>query len=195
MLMRFVTYLLIIRANFSGRIGLIEIGTTFAALVDEPKRDAQLPALAHCLGQHWRREKVTINFDNALGPHAEALSLRGKRTEVLARNIAHADTPGYLARDLDFKAELASRLEGAPPGAQVPVKRTHAGHQSLRDASAGQDLVTLKYRTPLMGSFDGNSVDTQTEQALFAENNMQFQASLRFLNGKFKGLVSAIKGE
>ncbi len=140
-------------------------------------------------------ENVTINFDNALGSHAEALSLRGKRTELLARNIAHADTPGFLARDLDFKAELASRLEGTQPGAQLTVRRTHAGHQSLGGASASPDVVTLKYRTPLMGSFDGNTVDTQTEQAQFAENNMQFQASLRFLNGKFKGLVAAIKGE
>ena len=139
--------------------------------------------------------KVTISFDNALGPHAEALSLRGKRTEVLARNIAHADTPGFLARDLDFKAELAGRLEGTQPGTQLAVRRTQAGHQPLGGAAVTPDVVTLKYRTPLMGSFDGNTVDTQTEQALFAENNMQFQASLRFLNGKFKGLIAAIKGE
>lgn len=134
---------------------------------------------------------MKIGFDAALGPHVDALALRARRTEVLARNIAHADTPGYLARDIDFRAELSKRLGEA--GAGETLRTTHGRHLPARGVAA--DTVTLKYRSPLMASFDGNTVDTQTEQAAFAENNMQFQAALQFLNSKFKGLMSAIKGE
>ena len=134
---------------------------------------------------------MKIGFDAALGPHAEALKLRSARTEVLARNIAHADTPGYLARDLDFRAELARRLDG---GAEAGRLRT-TDRRHLATGATASDTVTLKYRTPLMPSFDGNTVDTQTEQAAFAANNLQFQAALQFVNSRLKGLLGAIKGE
>jgi flagellar basal-body rod protein FlgB len=133
---------------------------------------------------------LKIGFDNALGLHASALGLRAQRTEVLAGNIANADTPGFQARDLDFKAELAKQTEAA----SVPrVRTTHAQHMPVGSStSTGVDLL---YRSPLMGSFDENSVDTQLEQAAFAQNNMQFQAALRFLNGRFQGLMTAVRGE
>lgn len=135
---------------------------------------------------------MRIGFEAALGPHADALELRGRRTEVLARNIANADTPGYLARDVDFRAELTRRLgEGDQEMTSTTIRRTDPRHLP----TPASDTVTLKYRNPLMASFDGNTVNTQTEQASFAENNMQFQAALRFLNGRFQGLMSAIKGE
>jgi flagellar basal-body rod protein FlgB len=134
---------------------------------------------------------LKIGFDAALGPHADALSLRGQRTEVLARNIAHADTPGYLARDIDFGAELAKRVGGAAD--HGAMRTTHGRH--MPGQGLASDTVSLMYRGPLMASFDGNSVDTQTEQAAFAENNTQFQAALRFLNNRFTGLIGAIKGE
>ena len=133
---------------------------------------------------------MKIGFDAALGPHAQALALRGQRTEVLARNIAHTDTPGYLARDIDFRAELARRVGG---GGDAELRTTRQRH--LPAQAPATDTVTLKYRTPLMASFDGNTVDTQTEQAAFAENTMQFQAALRFLNSRFQSLMGAIKGE
>lgn len=136
---------------------------------------------------------MKIGFDAALGPHADALRLRGQRTEVLARNIAHADTPGYQARDIDFGTELAKRLGAAVDGPSGTLRTTHRGH--VPAPGLASDTVTLKYRSPLMPSFDGNTVDTQTEQAAFAENNLQFQAALEFLNSRFKGLMGAIKGE
>ncbi len=137
---------------------------------------------------------MTIGFEQALGAHAKALELRAARTEVLARNIANADTPGYLARDMDFSTELKRQLEDAGMAGRAPqITTTHEAHL----ARVGQDaaFAALKYRVPLMPSFDGNTVDAQSEQAAFAENNLHFQASLRFLNGKFKGLMTAIKGE
>lgn len=141
----------------------------------------------------WRPDKVKIGFENALGPHAHALQLRAQRTEILAQNIANADTPGYLARDMDFSKVLARQLDGAQGGSSG-LKATHNKHINQTSISAGMS-EPLKYRMPIMPSFDGNTVDVQTEQAQFAENNLQFQASLRFLDGKFKGLMTAIKGE
>lgn len=139
---------------------------------------------------------MKIGFENALGPHAHALQLRAERTEVLARNIANADTPGFLARDVDFRAELSRQLESSPAAATPDrgLSISNAAHIS-EQASETPVMSALKYRVPLMPSFDGNTVDVQTEQAEFAENNLQFQASLRFLDGKFKGLLTAIKGE
>ena len=135
---------------------------------------------------------MKIGFDNALGPHAQALQLRGLRTEVLARNIAHADTPGYLARDIDFKTELARRMESADASTSTRLRTTHSAHLPVVGTTTD---VGLKYRSPLLASFDSNTVDTQMEQAAFAENNVQFQAALRFLNGRFQGLMTAVRGE
>ena len=47
---------------------------------------------------------MSISFDKALGIHEKALGFRAQRAEVLANNIANADTPNYKARDLDFQS-------------------------------------------------------------------------------------------
>ena len=52
---------------------------------------------------------MSISFANALGIHEDALNFRAQRAEVLANNIANADTPNYKARDLDFAAVLAEQ--------------------------------------------------------------------------------------
>ncbi len=133
---------------------------------------------------------MKISLDNALGIHPEALKLRTERTQVLARNIAHADTPGYKARDLDFQDLLAQKLENGNP--RVRTTRTHAVHLApTREAVQGE----VKYRVPNMPSLDGNTVDVQGEQSRFAENNLQFLASLRFVNGKLKSVLNAVRGE
>ncbi|MCB1686731.1 MAG: flagellar basal body rod protein FlgB [Pseudomonadales bacterium] len=135
---------------------------------------------------------MKIGFDNALGIHEQALSLRSARTDLLARNIANADTPGYHARDIDFAAELNKAMGNSELPASVAIRATHAGHQA---AATGKPDIDRLYRVPLVPSFDGNTVDAQTEQAAFAENNVQFLASLRFLDGRFRSMLSAIKGE
>ena len=132
---------------------------------------------------------MAISFDAALGIHEQALSLRGQRAEVLANNIANSDTPGYQARDIDFRDVLM-----AAKGDQgVAIKQTNARHLS---ASRDQDMnAGLMYRTPMQPSIDGNTVDVQVEQAEYAENAVAFQSSFTFLNGKLRGLISAIRGE
>jgi|SRR5690606_7520404 len=134
---------------------------------------------------------MSLSFDRALGVHEQALAFRAERASVLANNIANADTPNFKARDLDF----ASVLEAQQSGDQrsVQMTRTHANHlqvESLIDQAAG-----LRYRTPSQPSIDGNTVEVQAEQARYTENAVDFQASFTFLNSKFKGLMTALRGD
>ncbi|MFM1887002.1 MAG: flagellar basal body rod protein FlgB [Pseudomonadota bacterium] len=118
---------------------------------------------------------MALDINKHLGVHATALQLRQKRGELLAANLANADTPGYLARDLDFGQALAAAGRGG--------------------ATAGGDAAFLRYRVPLAPALDGNTVDPQLEQAAFAENAVRYQATLSFLNSKFRSLMTAITGQ
>ena len=135
---------------------------------------------------------MTISFNNALGIHEQALGLRVQRAEVLANNLANADTPGFKARDLDFKAILGNQMSGKGMAESMSMEVTNGRH--LPHGQEGGDAALL-YRTPNQPSVDGNTVDTQTETAEFMKNTLQFQSSFQFLSGKFKSLTSAIKGE
>lgn len=131
---------------------------------------------------------MAINFDRAFGIHQYTLAVREQRAEVLGSNIANADTPHYKARDLDF----ASALERAKSRQSVAVSNTHERHLVASTAINGD----LKYRTPWQpDTGDGNTVDVHSERSRYIENAMEYEASMRFLNGKIKGLTSAIKGE
>lgn len=132
---------------------------------------------------------MAINFEAALGIHDKALALRSQRAEVLANNIANADTPGYQARDMDFR-EILAQVAG---GGDMSMKRTNGRHFST-SAVAGMG-AELKYRVPMQPSIDGNTVDLQIEQAEYTDNAVAFQSSFTFLNSKLRGLMNAIKGE
>ena len=111
--------------------------------------------------------------EGLFGVHAAALEVRSQRMGVLASNIANASTPGFKARDIDFKAALAS-VEG--------------------DNAGGIDGAT-KYRVPLQTSMDGNTVELSQEQTAFAENAVQYQTTLSVLNGRIGQITRALKGE
>jgi flagellar basal-body rod protein FlgB len=121
---------------------------------------------------------MSIDFDKALGVHPEALKLRAERTRILAANIANESTPGYQARDIDFSATLQESLQSA------------AGEPTLDDGGAGAAL----YRVPYHATADGNTVELGVEQAAFAQNAQDFQASLAFINLQLKGLAKVIAG-
>lgn len=133
---------------------------------------------------------MSINFSKALGVHEQALTLRNQRTALLANNIANADTPGYKARDLDFRQLLEEA--GNPNRHQVDVMRTHRRHL---DGVANSSSAEVLYRVPHQASLDGNTVDEQMENAIFARHALEHQASFQFLNGKFTGLMKALRGE
>jgi len=129
---------------------------------------------------------MAISFDKALGIHERALGVRAQRAEIIANNLANADTPGFKARDVDFKAMLASQMEPA-----AAMKVTSERHIAAATPESGE----LLYRNPTQPSIDGNTVDTQQEMAEFSKNALGFQATFQFLNSKFKGLTSAIRGD
>src|SRR5699024_10608009 len=130
---------------------------------------------------------MRFDLDNYFGVHARSLKITGRRTEVLAANLANADTPGYKARDLDFQSALKQAGRGRK------LKTTQPGHIGTGGGStaAGNQLL---YRVPMQPSQDGNTVDTQREQAAFSQNAIRYQASLEFLGGRINSLVNAIKG-
>ncbi|HWQ94446.1 MAG TPA: flagellar basal body rod protein FlgB [Gammaproteobacteria bacterium] len=136
---------------------------------------------------------MPINIDSALGIHADALALRSRRAEVLANNLANADTPRYKARDFDFKSALA-QAQGQSPINSVRLVTTQSGHIAA-NAGASRIDAELQYRIPSQPSLDGNTVDTQIEQAEFTQNAIQYQTSLTFLSGKIRGLLTAIRGD
>jgi flagellar basal-body rod protein FlgB len=132
---------------------------------------------------------MAISFASALGSHDQALLIREQRAEVLANNLANADTPGFKARDLDFRA-LVRQAFDAQSG--IAPRTTDDGHMGGLVAGSGTSLL---YRTPMQPSLDGNTVDSDVETAAFARNALDFQASLTFLQSKFRGLTKALKGE
>ena len=131
---------------------------------------------------------MAISFNSALGVHEQALMVRERRAGVLAANLANADTPHYQARDLDFQA-LIRQAAAAQGGTRL---RATQGAHIARAAGGDGELL---YRTPMQPTLDGNTVDGDIEMAQFARNALDFQASLTFLQSKFRGLRAALKGE
>lgn len=136
---------------------------------------------------------MPLSLDAYLGVQQDALKVQSKRMEVLAKNLANVDTPNYKAQDIDFKTALA---QAGSPGAALPLATT-TSNQIGNSATSG-DIDTsgaLKYRVPLAPSLDGNTVDAQMEQAAFADNTVRYQATLTFLTGSLKDLMTAITGQ
>ncbi len=139
---------------------------------------------------------MPLKLDSALGLYEQALNLRERRMEVLSSNLANADTPGYKAQDLDFKAALAEyQSRHQESGTTLPdpsrLQLTDARHLSGDDGANGE----LLYRNPQAPSLDGNTVDPNMEKSKFTENALQYQASLQFIDGTIRTLRSAIRGE
>ena len=133
----------------------------------------------------------TLNFDG------QALVLRSERQRLIAGNIANADTPGYVARDMDFSQALR-QATGSPAGAvpMRPMLKTATGHLGgLGSLAAGRPTAELVYATPSQTSSDRNTVDMDRERASFADNSVRYEASLRFINGNVRTILSAITGQ
>jgi flagellar basal-body rod protein FlgB len=152
--------------------------------------------LCSCAGQVFDGVVVAMNLDSYLGVHAAALRVREQRTELLARNLANADTPGYKARDIDFSAALAAATgPAAAPDQLRTTQSRHIGTAADDPLASGSTEGFLRYRTPLAPSLDGNTVEPQLEQAAFADNAVRYQATLTFLSSKFRSLMTAITGQ
>ena len=134
-------------------------------------------------------------LDATLGFHQQALNLRAYRQEVLAANIANADTPNYKARDIDFNGALANAVSHRTTMAgKLAMAATTAGHLTGSDSGAPGNAALL-YRTTLQMSADGNTVDMDVERAKFADNAMHYEANLTFVSSQIKTLLTAIQSQ
>ncbi|WP_288127351.1 flagellar basal body rod protein FlgB [Thiomonas sp.] len=130
-------------------------------------------------------------LDQAFAPLQTALNLRGYRQQLLAANMANANTPHYKAVDLDFSAALRSALHGQAAG--LPLKVEQSRQMTVGGAS-NPAASFVAYQAGNTVRLDGNSVDMSREQASFQKNSIQYEADLTFLTGKIKMLTSAITG-
>ncbi len=140
--------------------------------------------------------KMTADLDF----HAKALVLRAQRQQLIASNIANADTPGYVARDLNFKQAMGNAMaQTSGPSLGMSATRTQAGHipmgslsnSTLQLGSAGQ----LGYAVQTQPSMDNNTVDMDRERASFVDNSVRYEATLRFINHDAKTMLAAIQGQ
>lgn len=131
-------------------------------------------------------EQMTARLD----AYGQSLVLRSHRQQVIASNIANADTPGYVARDFDFAAALKDATGGTT---RQGLAQTAAGHMRLSGPQPGDPKMAYAVQT--QPSQDGNSVDLDRERANFVDNTIRYESTLRFINSNVKTMLSAITGQ
>jgi flagellar basal-body rod protein FlgB len=135
-------------------------------------------------------------LDDYLRFNEAALSLRSQRQQILASNIANADTPNYKARDIDF----ASALQGvmartAPPaGALAATAAAHIAGAGQNAADMLPDGTQVQYRGVVQGAVDGNTVDMDVERNQFADNAIRYEAGITMINHQIRSMMAAIQG-
>ena len=135
---------------------------------------------------------MSNGIDDLLGFQQQALRVRDQRQQVLASNIANADTPNYKARDINFKAALQSALKGSDAPGGVAMATTAPGHMAGKAGLSGN--AALLYRTPAQGSVDGNTVDMDVERNQFLDNALRYEAGITIIGAQIKNLLAAVQG-
>ncbi|TKV07870.1 flagellar basal body rod protein FlgB [Citrobacter sp. wls619] len=130
-------------------------------------------------------------LDNAFRFQQEALNLLSQRQDVLASNIANADTPGYMARDIDFSRQLKSSMENQF-ATQSAVSMSLTSNRHIEASSIPVDTGHFLYRVPDQPSADGNTVDMDRERINFADNSLKYQSSLTFLGADIKKMMTVV---
>ncbi|UYG00041.1 MULTISPECIES: flagellar basal body rod protein FlgB [unclassified Halomonas] len=138
------------------------------------------------------------HLESAFNFHQRALSLRQARHDVLAANIANADTPNFKARDIDFASELKKAVStgaSAQQGGGVALARTSERHIEAQGRAWQSTSTDLLYRVPDQPSLDGNTVDMDRERSQFTDNALRYQAGLTIMNRRIQGLKNAMQPE
>jgi flagellar basal-body rod protein FlgB len=141
-------------------------------------------------GAFHNRRTMLNRLTDTLNFQAEALVLRSQRQRLIASNIANADTPGYVAKDMDFATALRQATGSAGASA---LATTRSGHLPATPGAPGE--AGLKYATPAQTNLDRNTVDMDRERASFADNSVKYEATLRFINGSVRTMLDAIRGQ
>ena len=132
-------------------------------------------------------------INDALDFQAQALTLRSDRQRLIASNIANADTPGYIARDMDFAKTLKAATGSLPAAGALAT--SHTGHLGTGGAGGAKVAGELLYATPSQTNLDRNTVDMDRERASFADNAIKYEATLRFINSNVRTSLQAITGQ
>ena len=132
-------------------------------------------------------------LDDALGFQQTALALRAQRQQILASNIANADTPNYKARDIDFTKALQSALAGKE-ASSVALAKTDKAHASGKTGAAVLGGAPLLYRTTQQGNVDGNTVDMDVERNQFLDNALRYEAGVTLIGAQIKNLIAVVQG-
>lgn len=133
-------------------------------------------------------------IDNYFAFNATAMNLRATRQEVIASNIANADTPNYKARDFDFGSTLRKAMYGDPDqNMTVGLQRTDSRH--LPGITVNGLEAQLLYRNDVQPSIDGNTVDMNIEMSNFTDNAVRYQASLSFMQQRIAGMRAALQSQ
>ena len=127
--------------------------------------------------------------------NAAAVSLRSQRQQVIASNIANADTPNFKARDVDFASALSAVMTRTTPPAGV-LATSDTRHVAVATPSADTlaDGTPLLYRVPRQGSADGNTVDMDAERNAFADNGLRYEAGVTMINMQIRSMLTAVQG-
>ena len=134
---------------------------------------------------------MTFSTASMFGIHEQALSIRTRRAEILASNIANADTPGYKAQDLDFKTALKNAQENISSGTNIAL--TTDKHLNIENIGSDSAIMFRQNYQPDTG--DGNSVDINIERMAYMQNSLEYQTTIEFLNSRINGLRKVIAGE
>ncbi|WP_295399249.1 flagellar basal body rod protein FlgB [uncultured Thiocystis sp.] len=135
---------------------------------------------------------MSLSLDKAFGILPASVKLQDRRSELLASNLANADTPNYKSRDYDFRGALAA-IEGRGKG--LALAQTQSNHLPLPGQPDANTVPDMLYRIPAQPALDGNTVDPQLERAAFAENALHYQSTLEFLNRRVSGIRAALRKE
>ena len=133
---------------------------------------------------------MLARFQNDMATFFKALDLRTKRQELLASNIANADTPYYKARDFDFQTELDKALNGVMPveeGGALPLSLTNTRHLDV-----GYPDLGIQYHQEFQSAVDQNTVEMDVERTKFIENALQYQILTQFISRKIQSLKDAM---
>lgn len=130
-------------------------------------------------------------LDEVFAFHENALRLRAQRQQLLASNIANADTPNYKAKDIDFGKAMQTALTQGLSASQVAMAQTNPSHLS---AELSAQLPNTFMRKPTQNNLDGNTVDMDVERNNFVENSMRYEADVNFTQNEIKGLLAVLQG-
>jgi flagellar basal-body rod protein FlgB len=133
-------------------------------------------------------------LDHQFSFQQSALRVRGQRQELIAANIANADTPNYKAKDVEFSAAMKNAMSGSS-GLKVSVAKTSERHLDGINGNDENAPGEAKFRKDTQGNVDGNTVDMDVERNQFADNAIRYEASLNMISGQIKEMLAAIQSQ